>query len=104
AVKLMSRLAVIVAATALVFTSAANAHAQETTTSVPAAKPLPTGVSLVSQDPWVGLAKTFTMKLHLDNPALAAKPGAAIAITVYQSTSSRSGFDDVIASEDLGGT
>ncbi len=44
------------------------------------------------------------MKLHLENPALAAQPGAAIAITVYQSASSRSGFDNVIANQDLGGT
>ena len=94
----------VIAAAALVFTSTTLAHAQETTTSVPSPPPLATGVSLVSQDTWVGLGKTFTMKLHLDNPTLAASPGAAIAVTVYQSTASRSGFDDVIANGALGGT
>ena len=44
------------------------------------------------------------MKLHIDNPTLAAQPGAAIAIRIYQSTTSRSGFDDVIANGDLGDT
>jgi hypothetical protein len=99
-----ARVGAVLAATALVFTTASAAHAQETTTTTTAPKPLPTGVSLVSQDPWVALRQTFTMKLHLDNLTLAARPGAAIAITVYQSMTSRSGFDDVIKNGDLGGT
>ncbi len=101
--RIWGRAGAVVAATALVLTSAVPAHAQETTTTL-APKPLPTGVSLVSQDPWVGLRQTFTMKLHLDSPTLAARPGAAIAITIYQSMTSRSSFDDVIANGDLGGT
>ena len=101
--RIWGRAGAVVAATALVLTSAVPAHAQETTTTL-APKPLPSGVSLVSQDPWVGLRQTFTMKLHLDSPTLAARPGAAIAITIYQSMTSRSSFDDVIANGDLGGT
>jgi hypothetical protein len=99
-----ARAGAVIAAITLVCTSAVAAHAQETTTTTTPPKPLATGVSLVSQDPWVALRQTFTMKLHLDNLTLAARPGAAIAITVYQSTTSRSGFDDVIDNSDLGGT
>lgn len=44
------------------------------------------------------------MKLHIGSPALAARPNAAISIQIHQSTSSRSGFDDVIANRELGGT
>jgi hypothetical protein len=98
------RAAAVLAATVLVFTNASAVSAQETTTTVAGPEPLATGVSLVSQSTWVGLRETFTMKLHLDNRTLAAKPGAAIAITVYQSTTSRSGFDNVIQNSDLGGT
>jgi len=99
-----ARVGAVVGAIALVLTSATAAPAQESTTTTSAPKPLPTGVSLVSQDPWVALRQTFTMQLHLDSPTLAARPGAAIAISVYQSTTSRSGFDDVIANGNLGGT
>lgn len=80
------------------------AVAQETTTSVAEAAPLPVGLSLVSQDAWVALRKTFTMKLHIDNPTLANRPGAAIAIRVDQSATTRNGFDDVIANGDPGDT
>jgi hypothetical protein len=44
------------------------------------------------------------MKLHIDDPALAARPGAAIAISIHQSTTSRSGLDEAIANRSLGGT
>ncbi len=106
--RLQSRAGAVLAATALVATvlmgaSAPGAGAQETTTSV-APPPLPVGVSLVNQSTWVALRHTFTMKLHLDNPTLAARPDAAIAVTVYQSTTSRSGFDDVVQGRNLGGT
>ncbi len=106
--RMQSRAGAVLAATALVATvltgtGAPGAGAQETTTSV-APPPLPVGVSLVSQSTWVALRQTFTMKLHLDNPTLAAKPDAAIAVTVYQSTTSRTGFDDVVQGRNLGGT
>jgi hypothetical protein len=81
---------------------APTAGAQETTTSVPGVKPVPVGLSLVSQSPWVPLRDKFTMKLHIDDPALAARPGAAIAIRVDPSTDSRSGFDAVIANGNPG--
>lgn len=101
------RMAMVSAATAMVVAAltgagASRAHAQETTTSVTAPPSLPVGLSLVSQIPWVALRQTFTMKLHIDNPTLAARPGAAIAIRIDPSTTSRSGFDDVIANQNLG--
>jgi hypothetical protein len=99
-----ARVGAVAAAAALVITSATAAPAQETTTTTSAPKPLAAGVSLVRQDPWVALRQTFTMTLHLDNLTLASRPGAAIAISVYQSMTSRSGFDDVIANGNLGGT
>jgi hypothetical protein len=66
--------------------------------------PLPVGLSLVGQSTWVGLHDTFTMRLHLDRPALAANPNAAILVKIHQSVDSRSGFDDAIANVNLGGT
>ena len=103
------RVGLVLAATVTVFgglvgASASGAQEQESTTSVPSPPPLPVGLSLVSQSTWVPLRQTFTMKLHIDNPTLAAQPNAAIAIRIHQSTTSRSGFDDVIANRNLGGT
>ncbi len=80
------------------------AAAEDPTTSVTAPAPLPAGLSLVSQSTWVGLRQTFTMKLHIDNPTLANRPGALVEIRVDQSASSRSGFDDTIANGDSGNT
>jgi hypothetical protein len=105
----MRRIALVAAATAmvlatLVFTHPSSARAQTTPTSAASPPPLPVGISLVSQNTWVPLGQTFTMKLHIDNPTIAARPGAAIAIRIHQSTTSRSGFDDVIANRNLGGT
>ena len=102
-------MALVLAATAIVCsalasTSPLTARAQETTTEAPGPPPLPVGLSLVSQSTWVPLGQTFTMKLHIDNPRLAASPNAAISIRVHQSTTSRSGFDDVIRNQSLGGT
>ena len=87
---------------ALASTSPLTARAQETTTAaprttVPSTPPIPVGLSLVNQSPWVPLGQAFTMKLHIDNPSLAANPNAAIAIQIFPSATSRSGFDDVIA-------
>jgi len=101
---LARRLGPVLAATAFVLAGATGAHAQEVTTSVPSSAPLPVGLSLVSQSTWVGLRETFMMKLRVDDPALTASPNAAILIQVHQSTTSRSGFDDVIAGTSLGGT
>ena len=98
------RFGLVLAATALVLVSATTARAQESTTSVPSPPPPPVGLSLVSQDPWVPLEGTFTMKLHIDSPELAAKPNAAILIQIHPSATSRSGFDDVITNGTLGGT
>ncbi len=103
------RAGLVLAATVTVFgglvgASASGAQEQESTTSIPSPPPLPVGLSLVSQSTWVPLRQTFTMKLHIDSPKLAAQPNAAIAIRIHQSTTSRSGFDDVIANRNLGGT
>ncbi|HVJ97951.1 MAG TPA: DUF6049 family protein, partial [Acidimicrobiia bacterium] len=95
----MKRLAAVVLACVAVVTVVVPAAAQEEPTA--GAAP---GVSLVSQDPWVRLESTFTIKLHLDNPTIAARPDAAIALRVHESASSRIGFDDVIANRNLGST
>ncbi len=58
---------------------------------------------LVSQDTWIGLHHQFTMLLHIDDPKLEANPNAAIAVSVYASATSRTGFDRVIAGQGLGG-
>jgi hypothetical protein len=96
--------ALVATAGAIIVATAPGVAAQETTTSVPSPAPLAVGLSLVSQSTWVGLRQTFTMKLHIDNPALANRPGAAIAIRIDQSRTSRSAFDDVIANGDPGDT
>jgi len=106
---LVHRLALVSAATAMVLgTAVANpvgAGAQQTTsTSAAGSAALPVGLSLVRQSTWVALGETFSMTLHIDNPTIAARPGAAIAVRIHQSTTSRSGFDDVIANRNLGGT
>jgi hypothetical protein len=95
----MKRLAAVVLACVAVVTVVVPAAAQEEPTA--GAAP---GVSLVSQDPWVRLESTFTIKLHLDNPTIAARPDAAIALRVHESARSRIGFDDVIANRNLGST
>lgn len=95
----MRRLAAALIAGLAVATVVVPASAQEQ----PAAVAAP-GVSLVSQDPWVRLESTFTIELHLDNPTIAARPDAAIALRVHESASSRIGFDDVIANRNLGST
>lgn len=103
----MRKIAPLLGAIALVFASASGAVAQPTTTTTNSAATtpsVPVGLSLVSQSPWVTLGQTFTMTLHIDNPTLAATPGAAIALRVDQSVTSRSGFDDAIKNNDLGDT
>jgi hypothetical protein len=96
----VKRFAVLALVLGCVFTGALPAPAQTTGNKNAATA----GVSLVSQNTWVRLRSTFTMDLHLDNPTIAARPGAAIAIRVHESASSRIGFDDVIANRNLGST
>jgi uncharacterized protein DUF6049 len=98
--------ALLVVVGAVVGTPADGAAAQETTTTKPGAAsgPLPVGLSLVSQDTWVGLGDTFTMNLHIDNRTLANRPGAQISIRVDQSRTSRSSFQEVIDNGDPGDT
>jgi hypothetical protein len=96
------RLVRVAIATALVFGSMASAPAGADTTTSTAPAP-PAGVSLVSQTAWAPLQGTFNMVLHVDDPALAARPGAAISITVHASAGTRSAFDDAIDNNDLGG-
>jgi hypothetical protein len=103
-VKPLHRLAAVVGATAILVAGATGARAQESTTTAPPEPPLPQGLSLVSQNTWVGLRGTFTMRLRIEHPALAANPGAAIAVQIHASVTSRSGFDDAIANQNLGGT
>jgi hypothetical protein len=87
-------------------TAASRAAAQETSTTKPPAAPaaLPVGLSLVSQDTWVGLGDTFTMNLHIDNRTLANRPGAQISVRIDESRTSRSGFQEVIDNGDPGDT
>lgn len=99
-----ARLAAVFVAAIIVAGSAMGAGAQETTTSTPSEPQLPLGLSLVSQSTWVGLHDTFTMRLHIETPALAAQANAAVGVQIHQSVTSRSGFDDAIANENLGGT
>jgi hypothetical protein len=100
----LRRLFAVVGAIFIVVASAPGARAQETTTSTSSVPPQPVGLSLVSQSTWVGLHDTFRMRLHIEQPALAANPNAEILVRIHQSATSRSGFDDAIANEDLGGT
>ena len=100
----LRRLAAVGFATIFVIASASVARGQETTTSTPSEPPLPIGLSLVSQKTWVGLRDVFTMRLHIETPALAANPNAAISVQTHQSVTSRSGFDEAIANQELGGT
>jgi len=100
----MRRLAAAVVATFFVVGGAPGARAQEATTSTSTVPPQPVGLTLVRQTSWVGLDDTFTMRLHIDEPAVTANPHSEIAVRIHQSATSRSGFDDAIANEDLGGT
>jgi hypothetical protein len=60
------------------------------------------GMHLASQTPYVPLHGTFEMALHIDNPKLVQNPSASIAIGIHESASTRNGFDQVIANQDLG--
>jgi hypothetical protein len=103
----LGRVGVALAATAMVVTlvlasGVSGARAQVTSTTVATPPQPPVGFSLVSQTTWVALRHTFTMTLHVANARLAAQPGASIAINVYPSATSRSGFDDIVEHGDLG--
>jgi hypothetical protein len=78
----------------------ASGRAQTASTSAPGA---PVGLHLSYQSPWVPVRGSFTMLLHVDNKKLAAAPGAAIAIRIYQSMTTRTDFDEAITNHDLGG-
>jgi hypothetical protein len=89
----MRPLRLLLVACALVIASpAAPARAADTPDEI-------TGVHLAYQSPWVNTRGQFTMLLQVDNPGLAARPGAAISIRVHQSASTRTSFDNVIAGE-----
>jgi hypothetical protein len=66
--------------------------------------PAPAGVHLAYQDPWIARGGSFTMLLRVDDAALAARPGAAIAVTIHESVTTRTAFDLVIAEDDPGAT
>jgi hypothetical protein len=55
-----------------------------------------TGIELVHQDAWVAPSGAFVMLLRVDDPALAARPGAAISVRIYQRASTRTAFDSAI--------
>jgi Family of unknown function (DUF6049) len=96
------RVALACAVVMLVLPPAA-AHAAPATPSPPSAAGAPVGMHLVYQDPWVAARGSFTMLLKVDNAELAARPGAAIAIRIHERADTRTGFDQVIANQDLGG-
>jgi len=63
----------------------------------------PVGVHLAYQDAWVAPGHAFTMLLGIDDQSLVARPSAAVAIQIYQSMTTRTSFDNVIANGDPGG-
>ncbi len=79
-----------------------------TTTTVPVTTPpvaaRPSGVSLVSQAPWIPTHGSEVIGLHLDDAALASIPGADVQVTVHRSVSSRSDFENAINGTALGST
>jgi len=99
-VKRLVTVALVAAATLVL--GAGLARAQVTTLAPTAPAAAPPGVHLVAQSTWVPLGGEFVMRLHLDNPVLAMRPGATIAVRVGGSTISRTGFDAVIHDGDIG--
>jgi hypothetical protein len=79
------------------------ANAAPAAPSPPSAAGAPVGMHLVSQTAWVQPRDKFVMFLKIDDPKLASGPGAAIAIRVHERADTRTGFDQVIANQDLGG-
>jgi hypothetical protein len=61
-------------------------------------------VSLVSQPPWITTRGAEVFVLHLDDPALATTPGAAVEITVHRSVTSRTDFDRAVNGDSLPST
>ncbi len=92
----MKRIALVFAAVAMVvaFLPAAPAHADTRA---------PTGIHLEYQDATVALHHAFTMILHIDDRALATRPGAAISIRVGTSETTRLGFESAVDQNELGG-
>ena len=78
-------------------------RAQTSSSSAPAAPGAPVGVHLVQQSSWVPTGGKFVMFLHVDDPELAAAPGAAIAIRVYRSMTTRTAFDQAVSNNELSG-
>jgi len=60
-------------------------------------------VSLVTQPPWIAMQGVEVLGLHLDDPAIAAAPDAAVEITVHRSVSSRTEFDRAVSGKELPG-
>jgi hypothetical protein len=65
--------------------------------------PTAPGVTLVTQPPWIATQGVEVLGLHLDDPAIAAVPDAAVEITVHRSVSSRTEFNRAITSGALPG-
>lgn len=63
----------------------------------------PVGVHLAYQDAWVAPGHAFTMLLGIDDQSLVARPSAAVSIQIYQSMTTRTSFDNVIANGNTGG-
>jgi hypothetical protein len=57
-------------------------------TRAPQLSRLPVGLSLVNQTTWVPLRQTLAMKLHIDDPALAARGSVALSQTGLRRTKS----------------
>ena len=83
-------------------TTDSGATSTTTTTTVPPDAPAP-GVSLVAQPPWIAMQGVEVLGLHLDDPAIAAVPDAAVEITVHRSVSSRTEFDRAVSGKELPG-
>jgi hypothetical protein len=85
--------------------AAPSVVAAPSTTTVPAAKAaLAPGVTLVSQPPWIPTRGVEIMKLHLDEPSLAARPNAVVEVTIHGSVTSRTDFERAVTGDALGTT
>lgn len=82
---------------------AATATGSTTTTTTPD-DPTAPGVSLRSQPPWIATRGVEVLALHLDEPALATAPNAAVEITVHSSVTSRTDLDRAMTGEGLTST
>ncbi len=101
---LLCAIVALAAVPTLVGRGAAHAATAGAASGARGSVPAPPGVSLVTQSPWVALHSSFAFVLHVDDRALAARPGAALAVRVHSSVTTRTSFDAAVQDGRLGGT